>query len=1067
MLTEAQLMKQFSTSIFYQGLRFYKDDCVYDLEANKDPYMNLIEVTGEVQDGMHEYTVDVLVNEEKGVVFDADCSCEREGRCAHVVAVLLSYIYHRKEYSYLSDSITSTQMQTLLSRMDGNPVDILQMHSIILYPILSLERSGQIYCEFRIGQREKKSYVMKDITTLVEDLKNHNLHRYGKDLEFVHELSAFDEKYVPLVTFLKSIVNREDGYSEDYSSYYYYSSYSTVRRSLILKGRYLDEFLALCKDIPLQVKNTYGHPVPLHLEYRFPDLHSTLKKEGEGYSLQFDSFHYFPGNHKLYVQLPGEPYTLYCFERTSEKLATLLEFLSISDTRQYIANADLPSFARNVYPTLVKASHLENKDAFDPYAYLPDKPSFHIYLDLPQEDTITCRLEAVYKDGTYNVWDSSNREGKRDLNEERIMDAYVSQWFNSFDPLHNQMVILNDEEKMYNFVREGIAQLQSKATVFVSDKLKTLTIRSTPTVSIGVSVTKDNLLRLDMVADSMSQDEIAEILSRYSSRKKFYRLKSGEFVDMESNPEFEEFMHIAKDLQLSSSDIKKGETELPSYRAFYLDSFRDSDFQFQYEGSFDQKIDRIQSISTVSYSMPADVNATLRPYQMEGYRWLCALYENGFGALLADEMGLGKTIQVLTFLQAYHKEGKALVVCPASLVYNWYSEAKRFTPSLRVTQIIGTQKERQDRINEEDMDLFITSYDLLKRDVEFYKGKKFYVQIVDEAQYIKNANTQASAAVKSIDSTFHIALTGTPIENKLSELWSIFDFILPGYFYTYGYFRTTYEIPIIKEEDEEVQKHLQTMIAPFVLRRLKKDVLKDLPDKLEEVYYAEPTPQQKELYQARVQRMKASLAATSEKDFKQEKIKILAELTRLRQLCCNPALIYDGYKEGSGKEDMCIDLIKRAVEGGHKILVFSQFTSMLDLLTQRLKEEKIDYYLLVGSTPKTKRAQLVEQFQKDDVPVFCISLKAGGTGLNLTAADIVIHYDPWWNTAVENQASDRAHRIGQKNTVTIYRLILKDTIEERILSLQQEKSGLASRFLDNEGVSSSSLSKEDLMKLLD
>ena len=428
---------------------------------------------------------------------------------------------------------------------------------------------------------------------------------------------------------------------------------------------------------------------------------------------------------------------------------------------------------------------------------------------------------------------------------------------------------------------------------------------------------------------------------------------------------------------------------------------------------------------------------------------------------------MGKTIQVLTFLQKFHKDGKALVVCPASLVYNWYSEITHFAPELTCLQVIGTAAERKAILEDNDVDVYITSYDLLKRDIESYEGKKFYVQIVDEAQYIKNANTQASQAVKAIQSSFHIALTGTPIENKLSELWSIFDFILPGYFYTYGYFRSTYEIPIIKEEDEQAQYHLQTMISPFVLRRLKKDVLKDLPDKLEEVYYAEATPSQKELYDARVQRMKQMINSASDKEFKQDKIRILAELTRLRQLCCNPSLIYEDYVNGSGKEDMCIDLIRRAVEGGHKILLFSQFTSMLDLLCKRLEKEHIPFYLLVGSTPKAKRAQLVEQFQQDSVPVFCISLKAGGTGLNLTAADIVIHYDPWWNTAVENQASDRAHRIGQKNAVTIYRLILKDTIEERILALQQEKSGLASRFLDNESISSSSLSREDLLKLLD
>ena len=363
--------------------------------------------------------------------------------------------------------------------------------------------------------------------------------------------------------------------------------------------------------------------------------------------------------------------------------------------------------------------------------------------------------------------------------------------------------------------------------------------------------------------------------------------------------------------------------------------------------------------------------------------------------------------------------------------------------------------------------ILITSYDSLKRDFEYYESMQFSVQVIDEAQYIKNANTQASQSVKEIHSSFRIALTGTPIENRLSELWSIFDFLLPGFLYRYRYFKSYFELPIVKDNDLEQEERLRNMIAPFILRRYKKDVLKDLPEKLEEIYYAPLSGEQKELYDARVQRLKISLAQESKEDFNKNKIAVLAELTHLRQICCSPSLIYNGYKGNSAKEDLCIDLIRSAVESGHKILLFSQFTSMLVELQERLNKEGISYYYLHGGTDKKERVRLVENFQKDDVPVFCISLKAGGTGLNLTAADIVIHYDPWWNTAVENQATDRTHRIGQDKVVTVYKLIMKDTLEERIVELQSSKADLAREMLSSEEMGKASFTKEQLLNILE
>ena len=388
-------------------------------------------------------------------------------------------------------------------------------------------------------------------------------------------------------------------------------------------------------------------------------------------------------------------------------------------------------------------------------------------------------------------------------------------------------------------------------------------------------------------------------------------------------------------------------------------------------------------------------------------------------------------------------------------------------PNLKTRIISGAAKEREILITESHKDeILITSYDMLKRDIQHYENLCFDIEIIDEAQYIKNAGTSASRSVKSIQASFRIALTGTPIENRLSELWSIFDYILPGFFSSYNHFRKMYETPITRDQDDLVQRDLTSMISPFVLRRLKKDVLKDLPDKLEQVYYAKLEGEQKKLYDSRVAALKNSLSKQTDEQFKENKMVVLAELTKLRQLCCEPSLLYDKYKGNSNKKNMCLDMIQEAVDAGHKILLFSQFTTMLDELTTLMEERGIRYHLLTGSTPQKSRAQMVSSFQDDDVPVFCISLKAGGTGLNLTAADIVIHYDPWWNTAVENQATDRAHRIGQTNVVSVYRLIMKETIEERILEMQNQKKDLAEGILSGDGISSSSLTRDDLLAIL-
>ncbi len=483
----------------------------------------------------------------------------------------------------------------------------------------------------------------------------------------------------------------------------------------------------------------------------------------------------------------------------------------------------------------------------------------------------------------------------------------------------------------------------------------------------------------------------------------------------------------------------------------------------------------MKTIEDSDYEVPESLRSVMRSYQKNGFLWLKTLRENGFGGILADDMGLGKTLQVISLLLVEQQEWEAgekekrrsLIVCPASLVYNWQKEVTRFAPGLSTVLVTGPAAEREQIIKRSrEGEILITSYDLLKRDADVYREMIFAVQVIDEAQYIKNPGTQAAKGVKKITAEFKLALTGTPIENRLSELWSIFDYLMPGFLYTYARFRKEIEIPVTVNGDSDKMERLHRMIRPFILRRLKGDVLTDLPEKLEENIYAKLEGEQLALYNAHVQKLRSELDGKSEREFSTDKIQILAELTKLRQICCDPALLFDGYKGESAKTQMCLDLIANAAGSGHKVLLFSQFTSMLERLAEQLGRAGITYYMLTGSVGKEKRMQMVESFQTDDVPVFCISLKAGGTGLNLTAADIVIHYDPWWNVAVQNQATDRAHRIGQKHVVTVYKLVSEGTIEEKIVDIQNRKKQLAEQVLEGEGMDSVSFSREEIMELL-
>lgn len=412
----------------------------------------------------------------------------------------------------------------------------------------------------------------------------------------------------------------------------------------------------------------------------------------------------------------------------------------------------------------------------------------------------------------------------------------------------------------------------------------------------------------------------------------------------------------------------------------------------------------------------------------------------------------------------------SLVVSPSSLTLNWQNEVEKFAHGLKTLVIRGTLAERKRQIEEiDEYDLVITSYDLLKRDVELYEKKDYQFRyiVADEAQYLKNSNTQNAKAIKKIKADTRYALTGTPIENSLAELWSIFDFIMPGYLFSYRTFKSMYEMPIVKEENQEVMAKLRMLIEPFILRRNKKEVLTELPDKTITILKNEMGEEQRNIYLNYLVQAKQELAEEIDLNgYERSQMQILAALTRLRQICCHPSLFMENYQEGSSKLDQCMEIIQEAANGGHKILLFSSYTSMFEIMEKELKQREIRYFKLTGSTKVEERIKLVDEFNENpEIKVFLISLKAGGTGLNLTGADMVIHYDPWWNLSTENQATDRAYRIGQKNNVQVYKLITKNSIEEKIYELQQKKAELVDNMLSTKTSFINKMSKEEIMNL--
>ena len=1064
----------------------FEDEGIYG-----DPELNLrSSVRGSNQ---QNYDVEITLffddNEELEDV-EYYCPCiafsSYDGICKHCVATMLYYMHNEDSIcsSPFADDFTFDEPEDPKSLFparkqtapkhptDNNMQQILQRFGnqenwmitdgslkgkIHLEPTLHMDYNG-LSVSLRIGR--DKMYVVKNISELVNHVLHTEMHSYGKNLAFVHQLNAFDQKSRGLMEFFIRQL-------QDYDFWY------TNIRQFSLENELLDAFLNTISECgtlldPSAQKQKLWYPTD---EPYKKNLKITAVEDG--IQLTLDSVPTVSSRDWNYI---FTDYKIYRTSRHTHEALNLFEdrMNGWANGKAFIAESDLPLFTREMLPELEKSYHVKMK-GFLPVDYLPDEVSFRLYLDLPQKDIITCDLVADYgSDREYHVFRSDQMKQNRNIREEAKVASLVSGYCNATDDHTGLPAIAEDEGLIYEFLTLGLTECEEAADIYISDKLKKIQVMQPPKVSLGVSL-NGNLLDFDLESEGMDLEQLAFLLSKYDRKKNFYRLKSGQFVNMEEGS-LETLAQLQQGLMLTEQQLASGHISLPKFRALYLDAqLRDDEaIPVNKSRGFRELIRNMRTVEDSDFEVPEKYVKILREYQKKGYLWLETLHANGFGGILADDMGLGKTLQVIVFLYAHYIEkaetsANTLIICPASLVYNWAQECQQFAPELPVFTVAGTASERKALLasaSDGKGRIFITSYDLLRRDIEQYQTISFDYQIIDEAQFIKNATTKAAQAVKQIDSRFRLALTGTPVENRLGELWSIFDYLMPGYLFSYSRFREELELPIMQQNDKDALHRIQKMIAPFILRRLKKDVLKDLPDKLEKNMYAPMEGEQKELYQAHVQRLQMLLSKQSPEEFNHSKLQILSELTRLRQLCCDPSLLYENYSAGSAKLDLCINLVQNATESGHKLLVFSQFTTMLNCIADRLKKADIPFFLLTGSTSKQERIRLVTEFNEDDTPVFLISLKAGGTGLNLTAADIVIHYDPWWNTAVQNQATDRAHRIGQKNRVLVYKLIAKNSIEENIIKLQEQKAELAEQILSGDTLGNPSFSKEELLELL-
>lgn len=922
--------------------------------------------------------------------------------------------------------------------------------------------------ELKVGP--KRLYIVQKIRDFLDRIDRREAYAFSKNFTYEPEQHAFGRADDEILAQLIHIYRNERMVRETMNAFNTGGSGMSGDRMLLLPPAAWEALMPLLQAAPsVQIElgdATYEgihlSKEPLPLRFAFDEAEKASDDEGYRLDVQgisditvMEAYGVVLHEGKL-IKLPADQ---------CRRLSELKQMIDSSRRQQVrIPKDQMEPFMERVIPGLAKLGEV-NVASVVAERIVRTPLKARLYLDRVR-DRLLAGLEFQYDDVVINPLEDASRkpmQGRiliRDLEQEgRILSLMDDCPFTRTESGY----FMDEEEAEFDFLYTVVPQLEQLLKVYATSAVKTRLHVSHAPPKIRVEFDeRTDWLDCRFELDGFPIEEIRGLVHSLEEKRKYYRLPSGSLVPLDTSA-FQEIGSFIDEMgvRVRKLDMQGAAFKLPVVRGLHLLEADHSGDAVKLGKKFRQLLDNLKNPDNIDFPVPERLAPVLREYQTYGYQWLKTLAHYRFGGILADDMGLGKTLQSIAYLVSVLPEIRehklpALIVCPASLTYNWHSELRKFAPEVNAVIADGSKAERSAILREAtDIDVVITSYPLLRRDVEEYAGRPFHTLFLDEAQAFKNYATQTAQAVKGIQAKHRFALTGTPVENGIEELWSIYDAVFPELFQGKKAFGELTRAAVAKR------------VRPFLLRRLKTDVLAELPEKIETLQASDLLPEQKKLYLAYLAKLqKETLKHLSTDGYQKHRIEILAGLTRLRQLCCHPALFVQDYDGGSAKLDQLMEIVDECRSAGKRALIFSQFTQMLGLIGKELSDQGVSHFYLDGSTPSAERVELCNRFNGGERELFLISLKAGGTGLNLTGADTVILYDLWWNPAVEQQAADRAHRMGQKNVVQVIKLVTRDTVEEKMYALQQKKKQLVDEVVQPGEETLSSMSEQEIRDIL-
>lgn len=1030
-------------TVYYRGMRYYAAHAVSDVtwnEATKQ-YHAFVQ-------GSNIYGVTIGFGEDEQITHSCNCPAHAKypGACKHVVAALLFIADYQQRADALEnlgwEDQTAYKIIEYFRKREYRKLTPQYFYLALQVTVNEPLKSRQSKAFVGLYAGSSKMYKVSNTKKFIQDYYNHKEIRLGKEFRYIPEECQFEPTSAAVLAYLTEIYEIQETLGKTYYSNLFNRQELVVSQNMLCKLLRLAEGLHC--DIILRDKKMEN----MEIMCSNPKLSMELQMEDEVLSL-----HDMGQEPIISICEDG---SILCYQGgiylpDMEFLANLRPFFTTlfgkKQSELEFRGENMGSFIEKVLPVIKKTMNIQVPEKIKDH-YIVEQLQPKLYFDIDrsrQRPVLVARMIFAYGEHEVNPLQDEHKGSYILVRDREEEEQLLRLMYDKHFSVRREQFVLTKEDEIFQLMTEGIQDLCHQFEVFYSKEYKANSIKKVGMLSAGIRLNTDiNLLEMDVDYGHIPKEELRDFFRSLKLKKKYYRLKSGAFINlMTEDKQIDEL----RDLLSIGEVTEDNKIAFSQTAVMEVDELLPHTQRITRDAGYKQLLEDLKNPDKTNWELPNGMEDILRPYQITGYRWLCSLAHYGMGGILADDMGLGKTLQTITYVLA-NPGTRTLIVCPTSLAYNWQDEFSKFAPQIATQIISGTPQERADLMQQStDVPVWITTYPLIRKDVDLYKAQIFDACFIDEAQFIKNPTSLGAKAVKAVQAKHRFALTGTPIENTLSELWSIFDFVMPGFFGRYRQFEECYEKPILRDHDSVQMQKLRRKIRPFVLRRMKKEVLTELPDKIETRRMAEMGAKQRKIYESYLARIQMELAGDEENTPGGNRMQVLAALTRLRQICCHPATFASNYHGGSGKLDLLMEQLPDILEGGHSVIVFSQFTSMLSIIAHELKQRNIPFFYLAGSTSAQERKREVKEFNRGEVKVFLISLKAGGTGLNLTGADTVIHFDPWWNPAVEDQATDRAYRIGQKKKVQVIKYVMKDSIEEKIYELQKRKKQLSDQLI--------------------